>query len=416
MAERRKAPKVPKVAKGQLRVTGFKLPKSLKQLKSLLAKDGLGSKTIHEIEPGHLGSGSDINQRQYAMFRAFSTPIFRPSQLLKDMQDFGLDQTWDLARNIVNQSSEFRRYLALLQGVQTVSGLSPSSEAWPGAFKPTRDIQEQVVTVKGVSTLERSQKSRPGGTRRATTRAKQEDLSTGKKTIGRRLGRKVAGVLKRGRSSIESESDSMSQSIFFDDPDVVSSEDDDPTYVEDDDKLPDADDETSVNTALILLLKEISHLIPNIKSDWTFDHLSFSPQFKKGSYTAITDGGLRSKTNQAIMYIIEAKRRVSSQRYEEIVMQEAAELVGWIQHGDSPRPELKGHLALLSGDRHQIFVTFASCSPDYQAYLNPEIGHATSDTHMKMQTYGPYNTLVNRHMEDFAVVVVSLMLLAEKAL
>ncbi|GAA92837.1 similar to An02g01130 [Aspergillus luchuensis IFO 4308] len=208
----------------------------------------------------------------------------------------------------------------------------------------------------------------------------------------------------------------MSQSIFFDDPDVVSSEDDDPTYVEDDDKLPDADDETSVNTALILLLKEISHLIPNIKSDWTFDHLSFSPQFKKGSYTAITDGGLRSKTNQAIMYIVEAKRRVRSARYEDIVMQEGAELVGWIQHGDSPRPELKGHLALLSGDRHEIYVTFASCSPDYQAYLNPEIGHATPDTHMKMQIYGPYNTLVNRHMEDFAVVVVSLMLLAEKAL
>lgn len=93
MAERRKAPKVPKVAKGQLRVTGFKLLKSLKQLISLLAKDGLGSKTIHEIEHKHLGSGSDINQRQYAMFRAFSTPIFRHSRLLKDMQDFGLDQT-----------------------------------------------------------------------------------------------------------------------------------------------------------------------------------------------------------------------------------------------------------------------------------------------------------------------------------
>ncbi|GLA61845.1 hypothetical protein ABZX51_002245 [Aspergillus tubingensis] len=414
MAERRKAPKVPKVSKGQLRVTGFKIPKDLAQLKSMLAKDGLGSKTIHDIEPGHLGSGSDINQRQYAMFRAFSTPISRHSGFLKDMQEFGLEQTWDQARNIVNQSSEFRRYLALLQGVQTVSGLSPSSAAWPGAFKPTRDIQEQVVTVKGVSTLERSQKSRPGGTRRATS-AKQEDLSTSKKTIGRRLGRKVAEALKRGRSPIESESDSMSQSIF-DDPDVVSSEDDDPTYVEDDDKLPDADDETSVNTALILLLKEISHLIPNIKSDWTFDRLSFSPQFRRASYTAITDGGLRSKTNQAILYILEAKRRVRSQRYEEIVMQEAAELVGWIQHGDSPRPELKGHLALLSGDRHQIFVTFASCSPDYQAYLNPEIGHATPNTHMKMQTYGPYNTLVNRHMEDFAVVVVSLMLLAEKAL
>ncbi|BCS09086.1 hypothetical protein ALUC_21456A [Aspergillus luchuensis] len=84
MAERRKAPKVPKVAKGQLRVTGFKLLKT---------KDGLGSKTIHEIEHKHLGSGSDINQRQYAMFRAFSTPIFRHSRLLKDMQDFGLDQT-----------------------------------------------------------------------------------------------------------------------------------------------------------------------------------------------------------------------------------------------------------------------------------------------------------------------------------
>ncbi|RDK42078.1 hypothetical protein M752DRAFT_294054 [Aspergillus phoenicis ATCC 13157] len=66
MTERRKAPKV---AKGNLRVSGFKIPKDLTQLKSLLAKDGLGSKTIHEIEPGQLGFGSDINQRQYVIFR-----------------------------------------------------------------------------------------------------------------------------------------------------------------------------------------------------------------------------------------------------------------------------------------------------------------------------------------------------------
>ncbi|GJP90955.1 uncharacterized protein AlacWU_03854 [Aspergillus niger] len=414
MTERRKASKVPKVAKGELRVSGFKIPKHLEQLKSLLAKDGLGSKTIHEIEPGQLGSGSDINQRQYVMFRAFSPPILRHSKFLKHAHEFGLDQTLDRAKDIVNQSAEFRRYLALLQGVQTVSGLSPSSVAWPGAFKPTRDTQEQVVTVKGVSTLEKSQKSRPGGTREATG-ARQENLSTGKKTIGRSLGRKVADVLKRGRSSYDSESDSMSRSIF-DDQTMVSSEDDDPTYVDDDDKLPDADDETSVNTALILLLKEISHLIPNIKSDWTVDHLRFSPRFRKASYTAITDGGLRSKTNQAVLYIVEAKRRVRSRKYEEIVMQEAAELVGWIQNGDSPRPDLKGHLALLSGDRHELYVTFASCSPDYQGYLNPKIGLATPDTHMRMQTFGPYNTLKGHHMENFAIIVISLMLLAEEAL
>ena len=71
MTERRKAPKV---AKGNLRVSGFKIPKDLTQLKSLLAKDGLGSKTIHEIEPGQLGFGSDINQRKYVMFRALSPP------------------------------------------------------------------------------------------------------------------------------------------------------------------------------------------------------------------------------------------------------------------------------------------------------------------------------------------------------
>ncbi|GLA48914.1 hypothetical protein AnigIFM63604_004500 [Aspergillus niger] len=71
MTERRKAPKV---AKGNLRVSGFKISKDLTQLKSLLAKDGLGSKTIHEIEPGQLGFGSDINQRQYVIFRALSPP------------------------------------------------------------------------------------------------------------------------------------------------------------------------------------------------------------------------------------------------------------------------------------------------------------------------------------------------------
>lgn len=73
-------------------------------------------------------------------------------------------------------------------------------------------------------------------------------------------------------------------------------------------------------------------------------------------------------------------------------------------------------LALLSGDRHELYVTFASCSPDYQGYLNPKIGLATPDTHMRMQTFGPYNTLKGHHMENFAIIVISLMLLAEEAL
>ncbi|PWY91684.1 hypothetical protein BO94DRAFT_616912 [Aspergillus sclerotioniger CBS 115572] len=362
--------KKPKVAKGSLRIPNFRIPKSSVELRCLLARANLQSTTIHDIEPGYLGSGSGVNERQYALFLSFSPMTKSRHRLVKELKDFGLEKHWESAREIVEQSSEFSRYLAILKGVQTVTGMRPSSDAWPGAFKPTRDMQEQVVQVKGVSTLRESKRRAKPGSPGPPTR------STARRTIGRRLGRIIVDSFKPGHDHSESELDAISgpASGDTDAASTSSGDDGDPTFIADND-LPDADDEASVNTALILLLKELSQLIANVKNEWTVDHLSFSPKFGKAGYITITDGGLRSKATQAVLYIVEAKKR--------IIMQETAEIVGWLQQGVS-----------------SLLISTAIKTPG---------------THLQMRTYGPWNMLRPKDIKDFATLIVDMMLLAEEA-
>ncbi|KAL5341041.1 hypothetical protein BJX70DRAFT_359499, partial [Aspergillus crustosus] len=90
-------------------------------------------------------------------------------------------------------------------------------------------------------------------------------------------------------------------------------------------------------------------------------------------------------------------------------MQEAAEVAAWIRSHALSRLNLdKSRRLLLSQDRHQIFLTVAGFDSSYRDYLvNGTIG---DDAFLTMHTYGPWNTLVESHMDELAVIVLSIVL------
>lgn len=95
-------------------------------------------------------------------------------------------------------------------------------------------------------------------------------------------------------------------------------------------KRPEAEDEAAPNVAIVLLLQAILDLIPGTTMEWHLNHIHLQGVFRKGKFSAFTNGGLRSKKGQGIIAIVEAKRRARATRQGLIKMQEGAEMVGML--------------------------------------------------------------------------------------
>ncbi|KAJ0420986.1 hypothetical protein BJY00DRAFT_312651 [Aspergillus carlsbadensis] len=180
-------------------------------------------------------------------------------------------------------------------------------------------------------------------------------------------------------------------------------------------EVPDADDEQSVNTAMILLLKELSVLVRPRKVDWTIDRVRFKPQFAQTDFTTCTDGAMILCHDNSIIAIVKAKRGLRVKNQRDIRMQEAAKLVGWLLDKRAAAfPGLKGHALIISQDRHQLFLTFVPIKDDYIEYLTNPRAPMTSAPHIALQPYGPFNTFLEEHMREFAALIVSLTLMASE--
>jgi hypothetical protein len=173
------------------------------------------------------------------------------------------------------------------------------------------------MTVGGIHDRERGLESN----KRKTRAAAKSRLKTP------RIGKSLMGTIRRRREidndtdSQESNSSNASLTPIKPSIDVMA--------------YPDAEDEATVNAALVLLLEAISDLVPHSIAEWVSNHIHFSPTFGKASFNTYTDGALRSTKNQNVMSIIEVKRRTRSKDMDRILMQEEAEMVGWLLSGNS---------------------------------------------------------------------------------
>jgi hypothetical protein len=79
-----------------------------------------------------------------------------------------------------------------------------------------------------------------------------------------------------------------------------------------------------------------------------------------------------------------------------------------------PAVHAKSHSRLLvSQDRHEIYLTFASCDATYINYLKDK--KAQPGGYLTMKTYGPWVIDDARSMKHFATIVVAITMLARDA-
>ncbi|KAF1989303.1 hypothetical protein K402DRAFT_269534 [Aulographum hederae CBS 113979] len=171
------------------------------------------------------------------------------------------------------------------------------------------------------------------------------------------------------------------------------------------------EDEQIVNTALLLFLNALtihSRSLAPIGADWTLHRRPFvlTDSSKLKAYEACVDGYLRTKKSPAAASaIIEVKPFLrSGQKGDAIRMQETAQMAAWIRSEphvtvDVSRKNKATYTRfLVSQDKFEIYLTFATFDAQYEVYLRQsEKPGSKQKSFLRMQEYGPFNTKDSAH-------------------
>ncbi|KAF5010528.1 hypothetical protein F66182_15450 [Fusarium sp. NRRL 66182] len=131
-------------------VPNFVIPKSVDNFSNLWVKARISS--IHELEQGYFGSGSNVTQTQYLAFRIIHAPSpLEPESLDQYLGIYGLDDVWADATHRVAQSTEYKAYVDLIRRGISVIDLPSDHQSYPGSFKPVKRVQEQIAPVHDVN-------------------------------------------------------------------------------------------------------------------------------------------------------------------------------------------------------------------------------------------------------------------------
>ncbi|KAL4782562.1 hypothetical protein BJX76DRAFT_358826 [Aspergillus varians] len=341
------------------------------------------------MSPGYLGSGSNIAQKQYVLLRTIQPKTYSREDFLALRPSIGLDMEWGLATALVEQATDFQKYMKVVRECTWVGTLLRGDPDWPDGFRAIRERQEQVIMVGGCSTMQDSIYIDRPPKRQSIYRRVHDSV----RWKSRKIPQGEDGSTGSPKSEQSRES-SEPASVYRDEGE--------------DEHLRDTDDEATVQAVLLLLLQEVTSLVPGRTVQWTFDHLNFKAIFAKTEFTARTDGGLRAICGNDILTIIETKARMRIKKSSTIYMQEAAEMALWILREESCVLDLNGRRILFSQDRHQVWLTLARYTTSYREYLiNGTIG---PNSFLYMSTYGPWNILIREHMLELAIIVVSIIL------
>ncbi|KAL5341038.1 hypothetical protein BJX70DRAFT_396096 [Aspergillus crustosus] len=341
------------------------------------------------MSPGYLGSGSKVTEKQYVLLRTTEKPQSTREDFLDLRPVLGPDTHWTGADGLLAKALDYQNYLELVDLSIRVKDLARSDAKWPGAFRCVKETQEQTITIDGRSTMQESiNVDRP---------PKRPLLSRFTHDLARRKNRRVT---EEGVGGLEASGEAEESS---------GSSDEVPEYRCNAGALKDSNDETTVQCAFVLLLKEFTSMVPGRNVEWTLDHINLRAGFNKTSfYTARTDGALRVLDTQEPLVIVETKARMREKQMESMIMQETAEIASWILAQPSCSLELEGRRLLFAQDRHQVWITVAQYDESYRRYLlNGTVG---PNSNIYMQTYGPWNVLIKDHVHELGLIVVSLIL------
>lgn len=206
-----------------------------------------------------------------------------------------------------------------------------------------------------------------------------------------------------------------------------------------------AEDEAIVNTALLLLLEAVNRLCRPANVEWTTHQVPLTSSFTEASFTAITDGALRSRDRKQILGSLEVKKLARSiQNRDAIRRQESAQTVGLVlETGLAFWKDSKSHVPLRSTTRTdnysrlvvsqnagEIYLAFADTSRlpdvletdglhqiseeelDYLDYLKDGTVDPRSAPFLNVQAYGPWRVENRQDMEQICVIIAAIILVA----
>ncbi|KAB8207557.1 hypothetical protein BDV34DRAFT_223462 [Aspergillus parasiticus] len=348
-------------------VGSFSVPADEEDWTRLVLTAKLRGKTIHDITK--MGSGSKVRKKQFVMCRALWGKILKRADFIQfGLPEYGLQQYWEKATEIIENSSEVSKYLALVPQHQLIESLTETDPRWAGSFMEVLELQRECGEVQA---------------------GPQEDAPPAAK-LRRRASRALGSLFSSSqRQRVENTVDD-------------SGDGNEASHI--------AEDENIVNAALLSFLRRVAALTRQQKSRWTYKRVFFLSSFGKSSYKAFTDGALRSIKDRVYNALIEVKKGYRFKDMEKIQLQETAELVGWMISGNHLELLFNGYKLMVSEDGPQIFLTFAKMDDGYRDYLVNKHSSANCGSFMRMTTYGPWKVVRASHMKQLGIIVVCIML------
>ncbi|KAJ9230655.1 hypothetical protein C8Q69DRAFT_517827 [Paecilomyces variotii] len=344
----------------------FSIPGNLAELQALLKEAGLFNKSIHDLPGKWLLSGSKVTQMQFLAFHIVFPRIATATRLVdRDLAQYGLHMFWREAQDILGRFDDFQKYLGLLVHQLSIEDISRDHPFFPSSLRILKDMQE-LCSPSYVS-------SKKGAVHRDA-----EHLSK----------RSVFGSKRR-----PDEEDTLANTA---------------------NEEAEIETEATVNSALVVFLRELAWLVDDRNCEFVYDPLAEKASFSKDtSFTAITDGSLRRLNTGETLAILEVKKRKRRQEPNAIPMQEAAELVCWLKSSYRSTPFLDGHPLIISQDAHEIFLSFAFLDQLYLEYLQMPSVANPAWKYAAIQTYGPFKIDSAEDMNMFATLVISITLAAK---
>lgn len=306
--------------------TEFFIPSETNEFADLLGGIALRM-PIHRLE--ELQSGSKITDEQFALLRTYFPPQ-RPHQKFEQnlamygLKDAGGRDYWEEAGSLLDQCKPFNNFVAAIDSRTSAEDIDRGGDLWTREFttvlrfwddliEPARESAAVEAQASGSDPQVIPRQLRKARYTKGTYQEEDDDgdwatdlLETKKRRLNEPLGDKDEGM-------------ATDEKIY-----------------------PPGPNEAIVNMMLVALLKELASLVPNCQSKWTVENVGLKAKFGESSYTAWTDGCLRSKVKKGIQAIIEASPRLRSAILELTRKQEAGELSAFFHLNDGELPNLRG--------------------------------------------------------------------------
>lgn len=140
-------PRKPQSTPPPHKVEGFFIPRDQTQINELITKANLANKTLHDLPNDFLKSGSEVTEKQFAMFRA-ACPETIDTALLP-LHRYVSESSWETAVSLTGTSFEFRKYVRAIGKGTQMKSLTEMDADWPGSFKTVRELQEHATHFPG---------------------------------------------------------------------------------------------------------------------------------------------------------------------------------------------------------------------------------------------------------------------------